>query len=98
MAGQRPRSLDDEYLDVAVRAWAVRRHPAPDEDELEAPRATWGPRLPSEFLEDSVDVLTFVMHLEEKLGVDIPLAKVGPALSRMTFQELAAELCRLSGP
>jgi len=51
-------------------------------------------RLASEFLEDSVDVLAFVMHLEEKLHMDIKLAQVGPALAQMTFRELAIELCR----
>jgi acyl carrier protein len=49
-----------------------------------------------EFLEDSVDVVTFVMHLEEELGVNIQLAGVGPALVHMTFKELAAELCTAS--
>jgi acyl carrier protein len=67
------------------------------DDQPEKPLDNLPSRLPSEFLQDSVDVLTFVMHLEEKLHVDIPLAKVGPALSQMTFQELAVELCRLGG-
>lgn len=67
-------------------------------DQPDKPLDNFPSRLPSEFLEDSVDILTFVMHLEEKLGLDIPLAKVGPALSQMTFQELAIKLCRMSGP
>jgi acyl carrier protein len=67
------------------------------DDQPDKPLDNFPNRLPSEFLEDSVDVLTFVMHLEEKLHVDIPLAKVGPSLSQMTFRELAAELCRLGG-
>ena len=34
-----------------MRAWAIREHPEPDEDELEKPPpATWGPRLPTHFL------------------------------------------------
>ena len=68
------------------------------DDQPDKPLDNFPSRLPSEFLEDSVDILTFVMDLEEKLHVDIPLAKVGPALSQMTFQELAVELCRMSGP
>jgi acyl carrier protein len=67
------------------------------DDQPNKPLDDFPQRLPSEFLEDSVDVLTFVLHLEEELDVDIPLAKVGPSLSQTTFQELAVELCRLSG-
>jgi acyl carrier protein len=51
----------------------------------------------ADLLEDSVDVITFIMHLEDKLRMNIKLAEVGPALAKMTFQELAAELCRVNG-
>jgi acyl carrier protein len=49
----------------------------------------------SDLVEDSVDAITFVMFLEDKTDRDIPLAKVGPAITGLTFQELAGELCRL---
>src|SRR5690242_16378068 len=49
----------------------------------------------SDLIADSVDAITFIMHLEEKTGQDIPLAAVGPALTGMTFRELAGELWRL---
>ncbi len=52
----------------------------------------------SDLIEDSVDAVTFVMYLEEKTGQDIPMAEVGPALTGLTFQELAAELGRLLTP
>jgi acyl carrier protein len=64
------------------------------DDQPDKPLDNFAQRLPTEYLEDSVDVLTFVMHLEEKLGIDIKLAQVGPALAQKTFQELAGELCR----
>jgi acyl carrier protein len=66
------------------------------DDQPDKPLDNFAQRLPTEYLEDSVDVLTFVMHLEEKLGIDIKLAQVGPALAQKTFQELAVELCRIS--
>jgi acyl carrier protein len=78
----------EQVLDI-MKAYLV-------DDQPDKPLDNFPRRLPSEFLEDSVDVLTFVMHLEEKLHVDIPLAKVGPALSQMTFQDLAGELCKMS--
>jgi acyl carrier protein len=49
----------------------------------------------SQLIEDSVDAITFVMYLEDKTDRDIPLAKLGPAITGLTFQELATELCQL---
>src|SRR5262245_18005608 len=46
----------------------------------------------SELVEDSMDVVTFVLDLESELGIEIPLDQVGPKLATMTFQELADEL------
>jgi acyl carrier protein len=48
---------------------------------------------PVDLIEDSVDAVTFIMHLEDKTGRDIPLAKVGPRFNHLTFKELAAHLC-----
>lgn len=47
----------------------------------------------ADLIEDSVDAVTFIMHLEDKTGRDIPLAEVGPGLTGMTFKELAGQLC-----
>jgi acyl carrier protein len=49
----------------------------------------------TELLEDSVDVMTFVLHLDDELHTEIKLDQVGPRLTAMTFQELAEELCRM---
>jgi hypothetical protein len=40
-----------------------------------------------------VDAVTFILHLEDKTGRDIPLAEVGPQFNSLTFKELAAHLC-----
>lgn len=49
----------------------------------------------SDLIEDSVDAVTFVMHMEDRTGKDIPLAQIGPAMTGLTFRQLAGELCRV---
>jgi hypothetical protein len=44
------RALDDEYLDVAVRAWAVREQPRLDEGQPGPPGCGSEPRVPDHFL------------------------------------------------
>jgi acyl carrier protein len=46
----------------------------------------------ADLIEDSVDAVTFVMHLEDKTGRDIPMAQVAAGFTGLTFQELAAKL------
>jgi acyl carrier protein len=47
----------------------------------------------TDLLEDSADVMSFVLYLEDELGGEIRLDEVGPKLTSMTFPELADELC-----
>jgi acyl carrier protein len=49
----------------------------------------------ADLLKESVDVVEFVLYLEEELRCQIGFAQIGPSLASMTFGELAAELCRL---
>jgi acyl carrier protein len=52
----------------------------------------------TELLEESIDVVEFIVYLEDELGSRIDANKVGPALANMTFSQLAAEVYRqLSG-
>lgn len=46
----------------------------------------------ADLIEDSLDAVTFVMHLEDKMGLDIPMAQVATGLTGMTFEELARQL------
>jgi acyl carrier protein len=48
----------------------------------------------TELLTESIDVIEFIVYLEDELGSRIDANQVGPALANMTFGELAAELCR----
>jgi acyl carrier protein len=47
----------------------------------------------ADLIEDSVDAVTFIMHLEDKTGRDIPVSEVGPGFTSLTFKELASQLC-----
>jgi acyl carrier protein len=46
----------------------------------------------ADLIEDSVDAVTFVMHLEDETGRDIPMAQVAAGFTGLTFQELARQL------
>jgi acyl carrier protein len=48
----------------------------------------------TELLTESIDVVEFVMYLEDKLGPAVDATKAGPAMSSKTFGELAEELSR----
>ena len=50
---------------------------------------------PVALLKESLDVVDFVVFLEEELGREIDMARVGVALGNMTFGELAVEVPRM---
>jgi acyl carrier protein len=52
---------------------------------------------PRALLKESLDVVDFVVYLEEQLDREIDLNKVGAALQSHNFGELAAEVSRLLG-
>jgi acyl carrier protein len=49
-----------------------------------------------QLLQESIDVVELIVHLEDKLNIRINSNEFGPAMANMTFGELAAELCRQS--
>ena len=46
----------------------------------------------SEVIQQSLDLVEFVLHLEEKLGMEININTLGEKLITKTFGELADEL------
>ena len=48
----------------------------------------------TELLTESIDVVEFLMYLEDQLGPKVDASQAGPAMANMTFGELAAELSR----
>jgi acyl carrier protein len=49
----------------------------------------------TELLEESIDVVEFIVYLEDELGTRIDANKVGPALANMNFGQVAGELAKL---
>lgn len=47
---------------------------------------------PRALLPDSMDIVDFILHLEETLGCEIDVSEIGESLVRMNFGELAGEL------
>ncbi len=45
-----------------------------------------------ELIEDDVDAVTIVMHLEDETGLDIPMAQVAAGFTGQRFQEQARRL------
>jgi acyl carrier protein len=80
--------VEQEQILGLMKAYFADLHGPERVENFESLRAT-------DLVEDSVDAMTFVMHLEEQTGRDIPLAEVGPAFAGRTFRELAGELCRV---
>jgi acyl carrier protein len=56
--------------------------------------ATFGDLSPKTLLPDSLDVVDFILYLEEGLGCEIDVNETGEAMVNKTFRELAAELSR----
>jgi acyl carrier protein len=46
----------------------------------------------TDLLTESIDVIEFLMYLEDELHAKIDANQVGPALAHMTFGELASKL------
>jgi hypothetical protein len=49
----------------------------------------------TELLEESIEVVEFLMYLEDSLGSRVDATQAGPAMANMTFGELAEKLCRM---
>lgn len=50
---------------------------------------------PRALLQESLDVVDFVVYLEEELGRDIDINQLGEALLNKNFGELSAEVARI---
>jgi acyl carrier protein len=75
----------DQILSI-MKAYFADLHGPERVENFEALRA-------ADLIEDSVDAVTFVMHLEDQTGRDIPMAQIGPGFTGLTFKELASQLC-----
>ena len=56
--------------------------------------ATFGTQLPKTLLPDSLDVVDFILYVEEATGCEIDINEVGESLMNKNFGELAEEVSR----
>jgi hypothetical protein len=83
--------MDSAAVLEVMRAFFKDRVPAP------AP-GDFGAQAPRALLKESLDVVDFIVYLEEELGCPIDTRELGEALMNRNFGELAAELAgRLEG-
>jgi acyl carrier protein len=75
----------DQILSV-MKTYFAELHGPEELENFETLRA-------ADLIEDSIDAVTFIMHLEDKTGRDIPTSEIGPSFTGLTFQELAGQLC-----
>jgi acyl carrier protein len=76
----------DAVLDK-MRAYFERKQPP---DVL----ATFGTQAPKALLPDSLDVVDFILYIEEATGCEIDINEVGESLMNKNFGELAEEVSR----
>ena len=80
-------SMDRDAVLEKMRVYFERKQPP---DVL----ATFGTQSPKALLPDSLDVVDFILYLEEATGCEIDVNEVGEALMNKNFGELAEEVSR----
>ena len=77
--------IDREAVLEAMNEFFAENFPNVSRDNIEALKAR-------EVIHQSLDLVEFVLHLEEKLGLEININTLGEKLVTKTFGELADEL------
>ena len=80
-------SMDRDAVLEKMRAYFERKQPP---DVL----ATFGSQSPKALLPDSLDVVDFILYIEEATGCEIDINEVGESLMSKNFGELAEEVSR----
>ncbi len=71
-----------------IREFVSRQAPEAAEKDIERLRAT-------DVIRQSLELVEFVLHLEERLGIEININEIGEGLVTKDFGGLADELVRL---
>jgi acyl carrier protein len=77
--------VDRKAVLEAMAEFFAENFPNIPRDNMEAMRA-------SDVIQQSLDLVEFVLHLEEKLGIEININTLGEKLITRTFGELADDL------
>lgn len=54
--------------------------------------AAFGEKFPRSLMKESLDVVNFMIYLEDETGCHIDITELGPAMLDSSFRQLAAEL------
>ena len=80
--------MDQATALAKMKAFFVDNNPPESLERFEDVKAT-------DLLTESIDVIEFLMYLEDELRAKIDANQIGPALANMTFGDLATKLCRV---
>jgi acyl carrier protein len=78
--------VDQATVLSKMKAFFVDKDPPETLERFEELKAT-------DLLTESIDVIEFLMYLEDELRAKIDANQIGPALANMTFGDLATKLC-----
>ena len=82
--------IDRQAVLDAIREFVAAHFPTISVDQLETLRA-------SDVIQQSLELVELVLHLEEKLGIEININELGENLVVQNFGNLADELVRSEG-
>ncbi|MBV9874025.1 MAG: hypothetical protein JO025_04800 [Verrucomicrobia bacterium] len=82
--------IDRQAVLDAIRQFVADHFPTVSVDHLETLRA-------GDVIQQSLELVELVLHLEEKLGIEININELGENLIVQNFGELANELVRSEG-
>jgi acyl carrier protein len=81
--------IEREAVLVAMKEFITTYFPAVPSDHIESLRA-------GDVIRQSLELVEFVLHLEERLGIEVNINQLGESLILQNFGALADELVRLS--
>ena len=79
--------IDRQAVLDAIKEFVTEHFPAVSVDRLETLRA-------SDVIQQSLELVELVLHLEEKLGIEVNINELGESLVVQNFGALADELVR----
>jgi acyl carrier protein len=87
--GRSVHAVDRARALESIRAFIEASHPELRLDQLEQLRA-------SDVIRQSVELVEFVLHLEDSLGIEIDIGSIGENLITDTFAQLADRLVAIA--
>jgi acyl carrier protein len=81
--------IQREAVLAAMKEFITRQFPTVPSDQIESLCA-------GDIIRQSLELVEFILHLEERLGVEINITKLGENLIVQNFGQLADELVKLA--